>query len=59
MEEGPNGINQRIKRTKSQRMNQELSRRLGPSQAIWLSIRPKCKSKEITLKKIEYQGEFI
>jgi len=31
MEEGPKNINQRIKRTKSQRVNKELSRRLGPS----------------------------
>jgi len=41
MEEGPNDINQKIKRTNSQKVNQELSRRLGPSQAVWAFDRAK------------------
>jgi len=58
----PNHLTQRIKRTKSQKVDQELSRRLGPFELVWAInqlLRLECNHAEITLENMEHKEKVL
>jgi len=58
----PRHLRQRIKRTKSHRVDLELFRRFGPFEPIWASYQlfgPKCNLKEIILEIMGHHDEVL